>query len=80
MSLWLVLDIFVPLHYHLEVQANPKKNATKKPMIFLGSMGETGLSHDIFLNSHLGLAKFRGRSLKIQHRSSFDLNDLERPK
>ena len=26
------------------------------------------------------IAKFRGRSLKIQHRSSFDLNDLERPK
>ena len=26
------------------------------------------------------IAKFRGRSLKIQHWSSFDLNDLERPK
>jgi hypothetical protein len=35
-------------HYHLEVQANPKKIATKKPMLFLASMGETGLSHDFF--------------------------------
>ena len=34
-------------HYHLEVQANPK-NGTKKPILFLASMGETGLSYDIF--------------------------------
>ena len=34
-------------HYYLEVQANPK-NCTKKPMLFLASMGETGLTHDIF--------------------------------
>ena len=25
-----------------------KKNCTKKPMVFLVSMGKTGLSHDIF--------------------------------
>ena len=37
-----------PIHYNLEVQANPKKNGTKKPMLFLASMGETDLSHDIF--------------------------------
>ena len=49
------------LHYHLEVQANSKKNARKKPMLFLASMGETGLSHDIFFNSHLGLS----RSLRL---------------
>ena len=41
-------------HYHLEVQANPKKNATKKTMLFLASMGETGLSHDIFFKFSLG--------------------------
>ena len=34
-------------HYHLEVQANPKEIA-QKTMLFLASMGETGLSHDIF--------------------------------
>ena len=38
---------FVVRHYHLKVQANPPKNGTKKPMLFLASMGETGLSHDI---------------------------------
>ena len=42
------------IHYHLEVQANPKKNGTKKPMLFLTSMGETGLSHDIFFKFSLG--------------------------
>ena len=47
-------------HYHLEVQANTKK-LYKKPMLFLASMGETGLSHDIFLNSHLGLSSCWGR-------------------
>ena len=36
-------------HYHLQVQANPKKIVQKKPMLFLASMGETGLTHDIFL-------------------------------
>jgi hypothetical protein len=36
------------IHYHLEVQANHSKNATKKTMLILASMGETGLSHDIF--------------------------------
>ena len=46
------------VHYHLQVQANQKKNCTKKPMLFLASMGKTGLSHDIFfLNSHLGLLR-----------------------
>jgi hypothetical protein len=33
--------------YHLEVHANPK-NGTKKPKLFLASMGGMGLSHDIF--------------------------------
>ena len=36
------------VHYHLQVQANPPKNYTKKKMLFLASMGETGLIHDIF--------------------------------
>ena len=36
------------IRYHLEVQANPPKNGTKKPMLFLASMGETRLSYDIF--------------------------------
>ena len=35
-------------HYHLQVQASPKKNVQKKTMLFLASMGETGLCHDIF--------------------------------
>jgi hypothetical protein len=39
--------------YHLEVQANPKKNGTKKPMLFLASMVETGLSHDFFFKFSL---------------------------
>ena len=34
-------------HYHLEIQANPQKMAQKDDAI-LASMGETGLSHDIF--------------------------------
>ena len=36
------------IHYHLQVQANSKKKCTKKPMLFLASMGKTGLSHDVF--------------------------------
>ena len=36
----------------------PQKNCTKKGMLFLASMGETGLYHDIFfLNSQLGLSR-----------------------
>ena len=41
-------------HYHLEVQANSKKNCPKKPMLFLVSMGKTGLSHDIFFKFSVG--------------------------
>jgi hypothetical protein len=41
------------IHYHLEVQANQKKLWHKKPMLFLASMGETGLSHDIFFKFSL---------------------------
>ena len=40
-------------HYHLQVQANPQKNCTKKPMLFLASLGETGLTHDIFFQFSL---------------------------
>ena len=40
-------------HYHLKVQANPK-NMQKNPMLFFASMGETGLSHDIFFKFSLG--------------------------
>ena len=39
-------------HYHLEVQANPPKKA-KKNNAFLASIGETGLSHDIFFKFSL---------------------------
>ena len=42
------------LHYHLQVQANPKKYGTKKPMLFLASMGKTGLTHEIFFEFSLG--------------------------
>ena len=42
------------LHYHLQVQANPKKIAQKKECYFLASLGETGLCHDIFLKFSLG--------------------------
>ena len=41
-------------HYHLEVQANPPKNCTKKQMLFLASMGETRLTNDIFFDFSLG--------------------------
>ena len=41
------------IHYHLQVQANPKK-CTKNPMLFLASMGEMGLTHDIFFEFSLG--------------------------
>ena len=40
------------LHYHLQVQANPKK-CTKKLILILASMGKSGLSHDIFLKFSL---------------------------
>ena len=40
------------LHYHLHVQANPKK-LYKKGRLFLVSMGETGLCHDIFFKFSL---------------------------
>ena len=43
-----------PIHYNLEVQANTKKNGTKKPMLFLASMGETALSHDLFFKFSVG--------------------------
>ena len=39
-------------HYHLQVQANPILQ--KKPMLFLASMWETGLTHDIFFEFSLG--------------------------
>ena len=35
-------------HYHLEVRDNPKKIVQKNTILFLASMGETGLSHEIF--------------------------------
>ena len=41
-------------HYHLQVEANSKKNCTKKPMLFLASMGKTGLTHDIFFKFSVG--------------------------
>ena len=41
-------------HYHLEVQANPPKKWHQKAMLFSASMGETGLSHDIFFKFSLG--------------------------
>ena len=41
-------------HYHLQVQANPKKIAQKKPMLFLASMRKTGLTHDIFFKFSVG--------------------------
>ena len=39
-------------HYHLEVQANPKKMAQK--LMFLASMEETRLFHEVFIKSSLG--------------------------
>ena len=43
----LTIMVRYTLHYHLQVQANHKK-MYKKTMLFLASMGETGLTHDIF--------------------------------
>ena len=42
------------IHYQLEVQANPKPMAQKKWMLFLASMRETVLSHDIFFKFSVG--------------------------
>ena len=42
------------VHYHQQVQANSKKNGTKKLMLLLVSMGKTGLSHDIFFEFSVG--------------------------
>ena len=42
------------VHYHLQVQANPKKIVQKKTMLFLASMGETGLTHYICFEFSLG--------------------------
>jgi hypothetical protein len=53
-----MIAYFYYRHYHLEVQANPKTNGTKNPMLFLASMGKTELSHDIFF-------KFTVRSFEI---------------
>ena len=36
------------VHYHLQVEPNPKKKCTIKPTLFSVSMGKTGLTHDIF--------------------------------
>ena len=41
------------VHYYLEVLANPPKNCTKNLMLFLASMGEMGLSYDIFFKFSL---------------------------
>ena len=41
-------------HYHLQVEPNPKKNCTIKPILFSVSMGKTGLTHDIFFEFSLG--------------------------
>ena len=41
------------LHYHLQVEPNPPKNCTIKPMLFSVSMGKTGLTHDIFFEFSL---------------------------
>ena len=46
------ISILGTKHYHLQVQANPKK-LYKKTMLFLASMGETGLTHDIFFEFSL---------------------------
>ena len=35
-----------------------QKKWHKKPMLFLASMGEMGLSHDIFFDFHLGLMRW----------------------
>ena len=44
---------FDPTHYHLQVEPNPKKNCTIKPMLFSVFMGKTGLTHDIFFEFSL---------------------------
>ena len=43
-----------PKHYHLQVQANSKKIAQKKTMLFLASMGKTGLTHEVFFEFSVG--------------------------
>ena len=49
---------FSTLHLSPTSPGFPPKNCTKKGMLFLASMGETGLTHDIFFcNSNLGLSR-----------------------
>ena len=55
---YLILNNHIPqalihAHYHLQVQANPKKIVQKKTMLFSASMGEMGLTHDIFFEFSL---------------------------
>ena len=48
------IQILYTVHYHLQVQANPKKKLyKKKTMLFLASIGELGLTHDIFFEFSL---------------------------
>ena len=45
-------------HYHLQVQANPKKiGQKKKDCFFLASMGDRDYAMTFFLNFHLGLSR-----------------------
>ena len=51
-------------------------------MLFLASMGETELTHDIFFEFSLGtfeVVEAEGGRL-VKEAASFGLNDLERPK
>ena len=49
----IALLLSLVLHYHLEVQTNPPQKNVKKTQ-FLASMGEMGLSPDIFFRLSLG--------------------------
>ena len=66
-------------HYHLQVQANPKK-LYKKGMLFLASMRETGLFELRCQTFRNDCRYFKVAASKFTGRLSFNLNNLRRPK
>ena len=55
--IYTLMYAFIVLHYHLQVQANPKKKWHKKTDAIFSIYGKNGINHDIFFNSHLGLSR-----------------------
>ena len=52
-------------HYHLQVEPNPPKNCTIKPMLFSVSMGKMGLTHEFFFNQTEFIFIFQNISIHV---------------